>query len=79
MAAKAALATAGPSGAPPGSPIAGRRLGRLNDVDLDLRHLVDAQHLLADEVSLFDFAVLERNCAVKRGAQAEADAPHPGT
>ena len=41
---------------------------------IDLRHLVDAQHLIAVEVGLLDLTVLERNGAVECGAQPKADA-----
>jgi hypothetical protein len=45
-------------------------------MDLDLRHVIDAQDLVAVEVRLFDLAVLQRDRAVERRAQAEADAPN---
>ena len=54
---------------------AGGGLGRGDDMDLDLWHVVDAQDLVAVEVRLFDLAVLQRDRAVERRAQAEADAP----
>ena len=46
----------------------------LDDVDLDLRHLVDAQHAVVVEVALLDPAVLEGDGAVERRAEAEGDA-----
>jgi len=71
VAAKTALATAGPIGSTPGS-TAGRRFGRLHDMHLDLGHLVDAQHPIAIEVGLLDFAILERDGDVDRGTQAQS-------
>ena len=74
VAAKTALATAGPTGATPGSPTPVGGFGRLHDMHLDLRHLVDAQHLIGVEVGLLDLAVLQRDRAIERRAEAEADA-----
>ena len=37
---------------------AGRSLRRLHDMHLDLRHLVDAQHLVGVEIRLFDLGRL---------------------
>ena len=50
-----------------------RRLEVLNDVDLDSRGLIDAQHLIAIEVCLLDTAVLQSDLAVKRRCYAEDD------
>ena len=53
----------------------GGGLGRGDDMDLDLRHVVDAQDLVAVEVRLLDLAVFQRDRAIQRCAEAEADAP----
>src|SRR5262249_26801297 len=50
-----------------------RRLGALNDMNLDRRRLIDAQHLVSIEVALLDAAVLQRDLAVERRRDAEDD------
>src|SRR5205085_3725095 len=50
-----------------------RRFRALHDVHLDLRHLIDAQHLIVVEVRLLDAPVLEGHLAVERGSQAVDD------
>ena len=37
------------------------RLGAVYDVNLDRRHLVDAQHAVVAEVALLDAAILQRD------------------
>src|SRR3954466_7593518 len=44
-----------------------------HDVNLDLRHLVHAQHLVVVKVRLLDFAVLESDLAVERGSEPVDD------
>ena len=50
----------GNDGRSPGLAHSARRLETLDDVDLDGRRLVHAQHLVGVEVGLLDTAVLER-------------------
>src|SRR6516164_11037356 len=50
-----------------------RRLGALDDVDVDGRRLVHAQDLVRVEVGLLDTPVLERDLAIERGRDAEDD------
>ena len=49
-------------------------LAALDDLDLDRRSLVDAQHAVVVEVRLLDAAVLERDLAPQRRGDAEDDA-----
>ena len=74
VAAEMALATAGAIDGAPGSPTPVGGSARRHDMHLDRRHLVDAQRRVVVEVRLLDDAVLERDRAVQRGGQAEADA-----
>ena len=72
VAAKIALATAGTSLTSRTRPC--RPAARaLDDVDLDGRRFVHAQHLVAVEIALLDAAVLERDFAVQRRRDAEDD------
>ena len=73
VAAKIALVSAG---ATPGAGLADAagRLAALDEMDLDRRRLVDAQHAIVVEVALLDAAVLERDLALQRGGEAEDDA-----
>src|SRR5580704_2905452 len=50
-----------------------RRLGTLDNVNLDGRRLVHAQDLVAIEVGLLDTAVLQRDLAIERCRDAEDD------
>src|SRR5262245_43534243 len=50
-----------------------RRLGALEDVNLDGGRLVHAQHLVGIEVGLLDTAVFQRDLAVERRRDAEDD------
>src|SRR5271169_7204782 len=50
-----------------------RRLGTLDDVDLDGRRLIDAQDLVGIEVGLLNAAVLQRDLAIERCRHAEHD------
>src|SRR5271165_6998302 len=50
-----------------------RRLGTLDDMDLDRRRLADAQHLIGVEVGLLDPAIFQRDLAIERGGDAEND------
>ena len=54
---------------------AGGRVARRNDMDLDPRHVVDAQDLVAVEVGLLDLAFLQRDRARQRRTQAGRFAP----
>ena len=47
------------------------RLAALDDVNLDLRRLVDAQHAVVVEVGLLDAALVDGDLAIERGGQAE--------
>src|SRR5262249_56332733 len=57
----------------PGFAHAARRLDVLNDVDVDRRGLVHAQHLVGVEIGLLDPAVLQRDIAMQRRRDAEDD------
>ena len=74
VAAASALATAGAITGTPGSPTPDGFGRRRHDVHLDGRHLVDAQERVVVEVRLLDHAVLQRDLAVQRRRQPEADA-----
>ena len=50
---------------------AARVLAALDDMHVDVRHLVDAQHAVIVEVGLLHAALLDRDLAVQRGGQAE--------
>src|ERR1700722_4621196 len=52
---------------------AGWRLRRWHDVNFNFRHLVHAQDAITVEVVLLDMAVLERNRAIQRCPQPEAN------
>src|SRR6266849_6507831 len=47
------------------------RLETLNDVDVDRGCLIDAEHLIAIEIALFDTAILQRDLAMKRRRDTE--------
>ena len=47
------------------------RLAALDDMNLDLRRLVDAQHAVVMEVGLLDASLVDGDLAVERGGQAE--------
>jgi hypothetical protein len=51
-----------------------RRFRAVDDVDLNGRCLIHAQHLVGIEVGLRDTAVLERDLAMERGRGAKDDA-----
>ena len=51
-----------------------RRLGALDDVDVDGRRLVYPQDLVSVEVGLLDTPVLQRDLAIKGRRDAEDDA-----
>jgi hypothetical protein len=63
---KIAFVTAGTMAEVPGFAYPARRLGTLDDVDLDGRRLVHPQHLVSVEVGLLDTAVLEGDLTMKR-------------
>src|SRR6266540_3199013 len=50
---------------------AGRRLGALHHVHLDVRHLVHPENLVVLEVLLVEGAVTDRPALLERGAEAE--------
>ena len=50
------------------------RLAALDDMDFDLRRLVDAQHPVVVEVRLLHPALLDGDLAVERGGEAEDEA-----
>src|ERR1700680_2493986 len=54
---------------------AGGRFARRNDMDLDPRHVVDAQDLVAVEIGLVDLAFLQRDRTRQRRTQAGRFAP----
>ena len=47
------------------------RLAALDDVNVDLRRLIDAQHAVVVEVGLLDAPLVDGDLAVERGGQAE--------
>ncbi len=57
----------------PGFAHSTRRLGTLDNVDLDGRRLVHAQHLISVEIGLLDTAVLQCDLAIERRRDAEDD------
>ena len=61
----------GDDGRGPGLAHSARRLGTLDNVDLDGRRLVYAQHLVGIEIGLFDTAVFERDLAIERRGDPE--------
>ena len=61
----------GSDGRSPGLAHSARRLGALDDVNLDGGRLIHAQDLIAIEVGLLDAAVLERDLAIERSRDAE--------
>ena len=50
-----------------------RRLRTLDDMDLDRRRFVDAQHLVSVGVGLLDTSVLEGDLAIERSRNAKDD------
>ena len=69
-----ALAMAGAMGGMPGSPMPVGFSVDGNDVHLDVRHLVDAQHAIVVEVRLHDAPVGEIDRGEQRGRKPEAHA-----
>ena len=51
-----------------------RRLRALDDVNLDRRRFIHAQHLIRVEISLFDTTVLQRDLTVDRRGHTKNDA-----
>ena len=74
VACSSACATAGATGASTTSPTpcGGRSLGWMSGDDL--RHLVDAEQRIVEEIALIGAAVRERDLALERVGQGEADA-----
>src|ERR1041385_553092 len=52
---------------------AARRRVAGDDVQFNVRHLVDAQHVVVVEVALLHAAAVDRDAAFQRGAEAERD------
>src|SRR5262245_30265531 len=48
-----------------------RRLPAFHEVDIDLRHLVDAQHAIVVEIRLLNAALVQRDFAIQCGRQTE--------
>ena len=72
VAPKIAFVTAGTMAEVPGLAHPARRLGTLDDVDLDDRRLVDAQKLIGIEIALLDAAALQRDLAIARNSEAQS-------
>src|SRR6266700_71981 len=53
---------------------AGRRSGGFDDVNLDGRHFVDPQHVVAVEIALDNLALIERDLGFHDCTKSEADA-----
>src|SRR5580692_2100212 len=53
---------------------AGRRRRRLDEMNLDTWHLIEAQHVIAVEITLYDSALVERKLRFQDGTKAKADA-----
>src|SRR5579883_1977384 len=60
----------------PGLAHAAGRLGALDDVNLDRRRLVHADHLVGVEIGLLDTAVLQRDLAIERSGGTKGYPAH---
>src|SRR5215467_7319755 len=65
------IGNGGNDGCGPGFAHSTRRLGALDDMDVDGGCLIDAEHLVGVEVGLLDAAVFQRDLAMQSGRDAE--------
>jgi len=53
---------------------AGRRCRRLDEMNLDTWHFIEAQHVIAVEITLYNSALVQRKLRFQDGTKAKADA-----